>query len=92
MDQTGIKRLEAMDDSVHLMADRHPVSPGPAWRPDVRMPGVHLPRMSIMHMPTFGRHSTHAAAQSSINAQGANALPGVGNDSRPSDRKLVESV
>ena len=92
MDQTGIKRLEAMDDSVHLMADRHPVSPGPAWRPDVRMPGVHLPKMSIMHMPTFGRHSTHAAARSSINAQGGNTLPGVRNEPGISDRKLVESV
>lgn len=92
MDQTGIKRLEAINDAVHLMADRHPVSPGPAWRPDVRMAGMHLPRMSIMHMPTFGRQSTQSAAQSSVNAQGANGSPEVRSEFRFSGRKVVESV
>lgn len=57
MDQTGIKRLEATDDSVHLMGDRHPISASPAWRPEVRMSGLHLPRVSMPRLTAFGRHS-----------------------------------
>ena len=91
MDQSGIKRLEAMDDSVHLMADRHPISPGPVWRPDVRMPGMHLPKMSAMHMPTFGRQSTQSVGLSQPDAQNANVLPEVRSDARNPER-LVEIV
>lgn len=57
MDQTGIKRLEATDDSVHLMGDRHKLSTSPAWRPEMRMSGLHLPRVSMPRLPAFGRHS-----------------------------------
>ena len=92
MDQTGIKRLEAMDDSVHLMADRHPVSPGPAWVPDVRMSGMHLPKMSIMHMPTFGRRSTQPVNLAESQAQHATELPEVRSGVRNPARELVESV
>ena len=52
MDQTGIQRLEATDDSVHLMGERHSASPAFGWKPD-----MHLPRMSLPHIPAFGRHS-----------------------------------
>lgn len=92
MDQTGIKRLEAMDDSVHLMADRHPVSPGPAWVPDVHMSGMHLPKMSIMHMPTFGRRSTQPATLSESQAQHADVLPEVRSDLKNPETELVDSV
>ena len=68
MDQSGIKRLEATDDSVHLMADRHPVTPGPAWRPDMHMSAMHMPRVSMPPMPTFGRHSAAAAETQNQNA------------------------
>lgn len=90
MDQTGIKRLEAMDDSVHLMADRRPVSPGPAWVPDVH--GMHLPKMSVMHMPTFGRRSTQPVTMSQSQAQNADVLPEVRSDLRNPERELVDSV
>ena len=76
MDQSGIKRLEATDDSVHLMADRHPVTPGPTWRPDMHMSAMHMPRVSMPRMPTFGRHSAapEAAAAETQN-QNATMLP-----------------
>ena len=92
MDQTGIKRLEAMDDSVHLMANRHPVSPGPAWVPDVRMSAIHLPKMSLMHMPTFGRRSAQPVNLSESQAQNAHGLPEVRSGARNPERELVESV
>lgn len=92
MDQTGIKRLEAMDDSVHLMADRHPVSPGPAWVPDVHMPGMHLPKMSIMHMPTFGQRSAQPVTLSGSQVQNADVLPEVRSNLTNPARELVESV
>ena len=57
MDQTGIKRLEATDDSVHLMGDRHKLAASPAWRPEMRMSGLHLPRVSMPRLSAFGRHS-----------------------------------
>ena len=92
MDQSGIKRLEATDDSVHLMADRHAVSPGPAWRPDVHMPGVHLPKMSMMHMPTFGRHIASPVAQAEVDRQHATVLPEVRSDVRNTEKELIETV
>ena len=92
MDQTGIKRLESMDDSVHLMADRHPVSPGPAWVPDVRMSGMHLPKMSMMHMPTFGRRSTQPVNLPESQAQNAIGLPEVRSDVKNPERELDENV
>lgn len=89
MDQTGIKRLEATDDSVHLMADRHAVSPGPAWRPD-----VHLPKMSMMHMPTFGRHSQPCGAHPEANKQNTfdAMMPEVRSDVQNPKKELIESV
>lgn len=92
MDQTGIKRLEATDDSVHLMADRHAVTPGAAWRPDVRVPGVHLPKLSMMRMPTFGQHSPSPVALSEANKQHATTLPEVRTDAQNSEKELIESV
>ena len=62
MDQEGIKRLEATDDSVHLKSDRralHRLST-PDWLPDMHMPSMQLPRMQMPHMDfsRFGRRLT----------------------------------
>ena len=92
MDQTGIKRLEATDDSVHLMANRHAVTPGPAWHPDVRVPGVRLPKLSMMRMPTFGRHPTSPVALSEANNQHATTLPEVRTAVQNPEKELIESV
>lgn len=91
MDQSGIKRLEATDDSVHLSADRHAVSPGPVWRPDVHMSAMHLPRMSMLHMPTFGRHSAIPAADEANNRD-STMLPEVRSDAKNPAKELVEAV
>lgn len=90
MDQGGIKRLEATDDSVHLMADRHAVSPGPAWRPD--MSAMHLPRVSMPHMPAFGRHSAATVTATEGNNRDSTMLPEVRSDVRNPTEELVEGV
>ncbi|KAL0051470.1 hypothetical protein WJX82_008099 [Trebouxia sp. C0006] len=91
MDQSGIKRLEATDDSVHLSADRHAVSPGPVWRPDVHMSAMHLPIMSMLRMPTFGRHSAVPAADEANNRD-TTMLPEVRSDVKNPAKELVEAV
>lgn len=56
MDQDGIKRLEATDDSVHLKSDRralHGIST-PDWLADVHMPSMQLPRMQMPNMKFSG--------------------------------------
>ncbi|DBA99968.1 TPA: hypothetical protein ACH3X1_013841 [Trebouxia sp. C0004] len=91
MDQSGIKRLEATDDSVHLSADRHAVSPGTVWRPDVHMSAMHLPKMSVLRMPTFGRHSAFPAADEA-NYRDSTMLPEVRSDAKNPANELVEAV
>ena len=91
MDQSGIKRLEATDDSVHLSADRHAVSPGSVWRPDVHMSAMHLPRMSMLRMPTFGRHSAVPAADEANNRD-STMLSEVRSDAKNPAKELVEAV
>ena len=59
MDQDGIKRLEATDESVHLKSDRralHRLST-PDWLADVHMPSMQLPKMQMpqMQFAGFGR-------------------------------------
>ena len=59
MDQDGIKRLEATDQSVHLKSDRralHRLST-PDWLADVHMPSMQLPKMQMpqMNFSGFGR-------------------------------------
>ena len=57
MDQDGIKRLEATDESVHLKSDRralHRLST-PDWLADVHMPSMQLPKMPQMKFSSFGR-------------------------------------
>ena len=86
MDQTGVKRLEATDDSVHLMGDRHVVSATPAWRAEMRMSGLHLPRVSMPLLSAFGRHS----AKPTQPGQQPAVLPGepeLLNDTDPIDHK-----
>lgn len=92
MDQGGIKRLEATDDSVHLSADRHAVSPGPAWRPDVHMSAMHMPRMSMPHMSAFGRHSGAPVAAAEANNRDSTMLPEVRSDVENPAKELVEDV
>ena len=91
MDQSGIKRLEATDDSVHLSADRHAVSPGPVWRPDVHMSAMHLPRMSMLRMPTFRRHSAVPAAYEANNRD-STMLSEVRSDTKNPAEELIEAV
>ena len=70
MDQDGIKRLEATDDSVHLKSDRralHRLST-PDWLADVHMPSMQLPRMQMPHMKFAGFGRRLADARSSKNA------------------------
>ena len=59
MDQDGIKRLEATDESVHLKSHRralHRLST-PDWLADVHMPSMQLPKMQMpqMQFAGFGR-------------------------------------
>ena len=52
MDQDGIKRLEATDDSLHVKTDRralHRLS-SPDWLSDVHLPAMQLPKMPLPHM------------------------------------------
>ena len=70
MDQDGIKRLEATDDSVHLKSDRralHRLST-PEWLADVHMPSMQLPRMQMPHMKfaSFGRRMTENKSSSNL--------------------------
>ncbi|KAA6417643.1 MAG: hypothetical protein FRX49_12435 [Trebouxia sp. A1-2] len=70
MDQDGIKRLEATDDSVHLKSDRralHRLST-PEWLADVHMPSMQLPRMQMPHMKfaSFGRRLTENKSSSNL--------------------------
>ena len=59
LDQGGIKRLEATDQSVHIKSDRralHRLST-PEWLADVHMPSTQLPKMQMpqMKFSGFGR-------------------------------------
>ncbi len=92
MDQGGIKRLEATDDSVHLSADRHSVSPGPVWRPDVRMSALHMPRMSMPHLSTFGRHPAAPGTAAEAKNLESTMLPKVRSDVKNPTKELVEDV
>ena len=52
MDQNGIKRLEATDDSLHVKTDRralHRIS-SPDWLPEVHLPAMQLPKVPLPHM------------------------------------------
>lgn len=52
LDQGGIKRLEATDQSVHIKSDRHALHrlSTPEWLADVHMPSMQLPKMQMPHM------------------------------------------
>ena len=67
MDQDGIKRLEATDDSVHLKSDRRALRhlSTPEWLSDVHMPSMQLPKMQMPHMKFagFGRRSIQDASR-----------------------------
>lgn len=70
MDQDGIKRLEATDDSVHLKSDRralHRLST-PEWLADVHMPSMQLPKMQMpqMKFASFGRRMTQNKSSSNL--------------------------
>ena len=52
MDQNGIKRLEATDDSLHVKTDRralHRIS-SPDWLSEVHLPAMQLPKVPLPHM------------------------------------------
>ena len=69
MDQDGIKRLEATDDSVHLKSNRralHRLST-PDWLADVHMPSMQFPRMQMPHMNFVGFGRRQADTRSSKN-------------------------
>lgn len=70
MDQDGIKRLEATDDSVHLKSDRRALHrlTTPEWLADVHMPSMQLPRMQMPYMrfPAFGRRLPESKSSSSL--------------------------
>lgn len=56
LDQGGIKRLEATDQSVHIKSDRralHRLST-PEWLAEVHMPSMQLPKMQMPHMKFSG--------------------------------------
>lgn len=52
MDQDGIKRLEATDDSLHVKTDRRALHryPSPEWLSDVHLPAMQLPKVPLPHM------------------------------------------
>ena len=70
MDQDGIKRLEATDDSVHLKSDRRALHrlTTPDWLADVHMPSMQLPKMQMpqMRFSGFGRRGTESRSSDSL--------------------------